>query len=294
MTATRKRTSVSKANQNEKPLITNQKLRHIYTKLVEARIFEEHLTKRQRRSRSAARLSSTRSQEACRVSALIDLKAGDLVSDVTMNPVTELILGAEVRPLLQRASKSTRKNQPSAVQQDNIAQQLPPVRNATERLQIAMGAALALKTANPGHIVLALINHRELQGSAWKKLLTLARTLELPIIFVVLPDSSNKKRASAALVCNKAGLTGVPGIPVDSADAIAMFRIIQESLGRTRGGDGPVLIECLKYRLSGHSAEKNDPIVQMRRFLLERKVSDQVTLDAKGKTFLHELRQSKR
>jgi TPP-dependent pyruvate/acetoin dehydrogenase alpha subunit len=155
-----------------------------------------------------------------------------------------------------------------------------------------MGAALSLKTASKGNIVVAFVAPRELSGSAWKKVLTLAARLELPIIFVVLPAVS-KKNASITTVSEKARLAHVPGIPVDSADAIALFRVMQESLGRTRGGDGPVVIECLKYTLPGQPLAENDAIVQMEKFLLERKVCSQAELDDIYKKSQRSLRPSR-
>src|SRR5207302_1402230 len=66
---------------------------------------------------------------------------------------------------------------------------------------------------------------------------------------------------------------GVPGIPVDAGDAVALYRVAQESLGRTRGGDGPVLIECVAYRMEGSGGgTPGDPLVQMKEFLVGRKV----------------------
>jgi TPP-dependent pyruvate/acetoin dehydrogenase alpha subunit len=75
----------------------------------------------------------------------------------------------------------------------------------------------------------------------------------------------------------------VPGIPVDAADAVALYRVAQESLGRTRGGDGPVLIECVEYRAEGKGGRTPvDPLVQMRDFLLDRKVCTQAWLRGAG------------
>jgi TPP-dependent pyruvate/acetoin dehydrogenase alpha subunit len=287
-----KATRVSKAESNDNPLISNQKLKQIYQAMIQARLFDEHLMTLQRRIKPAGRLPSTFGQEACRVSTLIELKAGDLISDVVNNPVTDLVLGIAVRPLLQETLTRLRStNTPrSTIQKDNIAQQMPPIANARDRVQIAMGSALALKTLKRGNVVVAYVYRREVGAGTWKKILTLARKLELPIIFVVQPTTESKKRGSAMMVaCDKARAAGVPGIPVDSGDAVALFRVIQESLGRTRGGDGPVVIECLSYKLTNHATALSDPIIQMKRFLLERKVCGQPWLDFANKSFRKKL-----
>ena len=76
---------------------------------------------------------------------------------------------------------------------------------------------------------------------------------------------------------------GVPGIPVDAGDAVALYRVAQESLGRTRGGDGPVLIECVAHRTGGSGVDgAGDPLVQMKEFLLGRKVCTKAWLESAG------------
>lgn len=286
MTTRRKGTGATKTEPAENPLIPHKKLRQIYTAMLEARLLDGHVAKQQRRLKPAQRVDSTLGQEACRVSTALELKAGDLVSEKTATPVTRLILGSEPSYLLRElvpVRKGSRR-QPTAqrTQAENLAQQLPPVNDARERLGIAMGAALALKSSRRGSVVAAYARHRELRGNVWRKILTIAAKLELPIIFVVLPAGSGKS-ASDMVVCDKARSCGVPCIPVDSADAVAIFRVAQESLGRTRGGDGPVVIECLAYNKQGKTTAQHDPLIQMGRFLLERKVCNQAWLDTAGK-----------
>jgi acetoin:2,6-dichlorophenolindophenol oxidoreductase subunit alpha len=60
-----------------------------------------------------------------------------------------------------------------------------------------------------------------------------------------------------------------------------LYRVAQESIGRTRGGDGPVLIECVEYRTEGRNALA-DPLVQMKDFLLGRGVCTEAWLKGAG------------
>jgi len=279
--------AANEAEKNQNPLISNRMLRQIYGKLVEVRAFDEHSAKMPRRIKNSAQQPSIRGQEAPRISSLIALKTGDLISDSSLYPATELLLGTKLRHLPKQ--NSTRQ---ISSHTNKTPTQLPPIADAKVRLQLAMGAALALKIRGQGNIVVAFVAPRELGGSAWKTVLTLAARLELPIIFVVLP-AVLKKNVSITKVSEKARLAHVPGIPVDSSDAIALFRVMQESLGRTRGGDGPVVIECLKYTLPGQPLAENDAIVKMGRFLLERKVCSLAELDAICKKSQRSLRPSR-
>ena len=47
---------------------------------------------------------------------------------------------------------------------------------------------------------------------------------------------------------------GVPGMPVDADDAVAIYRVAQESIGRARIGGGAALMECVPFVLEGAKA----------------------------------------
>jgi TPP-dependent pyruvate/acetoin dehydrogenase alpha subunit len=54
---------------------------------------------------------------------------------------------------------------------------------------------------------------------------------------------------------------------------VALYRVTQESLGRTRGGDGPVLVECVRWRIEGKRGVTDDPLIHLQEFLRERKIA---------------------
>src|SRR6185437_2613674 len=218
------------------------------------------------------RLYSTFGQEACRVTTTIELRSGDLVSDVQPNGVMELLLGARLTPLLRRLSgASSNAKAPSAPipQAAAAGRILPWIANANvdDRLKLALGAALSLRTLGTDNIVVAYVHSADLPQRVWKQILELAAKLTLPIIFVVLP--SDNKASSATSICAKARLVGIPGIPVDASDAVAIYRVAQESIGRSRGGDGPVLIECVSPQPFGQrTREMDDPTIHMKDFMI--------------------------
>jgi TPP-dependent pyruvate/acetoin dehydrogenase alpha subunit len=109
--------------------------------------------------------------------------------------------------------------------------------------------------------------------------LGIAAKLELPLIFVVLPGVEGEKADGVANVSGRTAQWGVPGIPVDAGDAVALYRVAQESLGRTRGGDGPVLIECVTYGAGSAGGAVVDPLLRMKENLLGRKVCTEIWLE---------------
>jgi TPP-dependent pyruvate/acetoin dehydrogenase alpha subunit len=243
----------------ENPLVPNAKLRQMYTTILEARMLEDAVAKKAR-----GRIASIRGQEAVRVSTAIELGPEDLVSDVAASAGMGLILGGEPASLLKRFSSAK-------IEKASVGERLLPVMpDAEERLHVAVGAAAALKAQKRGGVVVAYSPAGEIGNVGWRRVLEPAAKLELPVIFVVLPPTRRTKSGGSVLAaCHVAG---VPGMSVDVCDAVALYRVTQESLGRTRACDGPVLIECVAWHVEGKRTAPDDPLEHLKAFLLERKI----------------------
>jgi TPP-dependent pyruvate/acetoin dehydrogenase alpha subunit len=277
-------TFLSETKPFENPLIPNKKLRQLFVAMVEMRALDEHVARVQRGVKARRRMVSTRGEEACRVSLAIELVAGDLVSDSAVGVAMGLVAGVGVEPLLRQVAAGGSSANAAA------GRQLPWIEDVGDRLRMAMGAALAFKTLKQANVVEAFVREGEVSNGTWRKALALASKLELPIIFVVLPEASGKKtkRKVAGDLSALARSCGVPGIPVDAGDAVALYRVAQESLGRMRGGDGPVLVECVTLAVKGTRGVM-DPLVQMREFLLGRKVCSEGWLDRAGDSLTRQI-----
>jgi TPP-dependent pyruvate/acetoin dehydrogenase alpha subunit len=259
---------------HENPLVPNKKLRQIYTTMAQARLLNKHIAKLQRKTKAYCRLTSTIGEEACRVATAIELQQGDLVSDAHMSATMDLIFGASLTPLLRNITaviSGSQARERISTTPSIVSRQLPLIGGAEHRLNMAMGAALTLKTQQQSNIVMAYAYQSEVPQRAWKKVLAFAAQLNLPIIFVLLPEAGSKGEATN--ICRDARVARLPGIPTDASDAVALYRVAQESIGRSRGGDGPVLIECVSSSAIGKRRSKMcDPILHMKSFLTGRKV----------------------
>ena len=58
---------------------------------------------------------------------------------------------------------------------------------------------------------------------------------------------------SVASVAERAAAYGIPGARVDGNDVEAVQDAVAALAARARRGEGPALLECRTYRLSGHS-----------------------------------------
>jgi acetoin:2,6-dichlorophenolindophenol oxidoreductase subunit alpha len=269
---------------HENPLVPNKKLRQIYVAMAEARELDEHIARLQKRGKGRPRLDSTLGQEACRVSTAIDLVPGDLVSDSQVGVVMNLLTGDKVDSLLKRVAEFQSGKKAKVTKAVGASRRvLPWIEDAGERLRMALGAALSFKTLGMTNVVVAYVRQGEIAKGVWRQVLGLASKLELPVIFVVLPAAKAAGGVGGAKLSDKARRYGVPGIPVDLGDAVALYRVAQESMGRTRAGDGPVLIECREFRVEGKGGRAPvDPLAQMRGFLLGRKVCTTAWLEGAG------------
>lgn len=271
---------------HENPLVPNAKLKQIYVAMVEARALDEASVRAAAKTKTAQMLS-TYGQEAIRVSTAIELTNGDLVSDSCKGLVMQRIAGASTVSLLKQIEAlgtGETKRTAARTRRSSTVQTLPWVEDAEERLQMALGAALSLKVLGSKNIMVAYAYARELPDGAWRRILKLASKLDLPMIFVILPSTARgrggRSMSARAVAC------GVPGFPVDAGDAVALYRVAQESITRSRGDGGPILIECLSHCLpSVRKARPDDPIGQMRAFLLGRKIASRTWLDGVGKAF---------
>ena len=220
----------------ENPLTPNAKLRQIYRAMVRARTLARALPAGRRDGLGL---------EACLVSASVDLGPGDLVSDAIGGGVVEFLRGAGLGAVL-RPGKAKR----GPVADCGAATRLPGGMGIAERIWVALGAAAAVKAAGAQAkveakaagttagespkdtqvVVVVYVLAGEVSAAVWRKALTFAAKRELPVVFVVLPARGGKGRAGGVIAL--AQRCRVPGIPVDADDAVAIYRVAQESIGR--------------------------------------------------------------
>jgi TPP-dependent pyruvate/acetoin dehydrogenase alpha subunit len=281
----------------ENPLIPNARLRQIYRAMLQVRMLARAL-------RGRRRGGVTLGLEACLVSASVDLGPGDLVSDALAGGVVEFLRGAKLGVVLGRDQVSTKRG---VTADCGAAAPLPATADVAERIWAALGAAAALKaeaaranieskaadeTARQAGVVVVFALPGELPAPLWRKALTFAYEKELPVLFVVLPAAQakggNVRAAKMGGVSAMAVRCGVPGIPVDADDAVAIYRVAQESIGHARIGGGTALMECVPFVIEGAAGRRSpaaDAIVGLQRYLVDRRVATQAWIEREAKSF---------
>ena len=227
----------------EHPLMSNKTLRAMYTRMVRVR----------------AMLEMTRGKKpgiddvACWVSILVGLNADDVT------------FGCRKDGALAIARGGSRESGHDVV-----------IEGGLERLYAGVSAAMAV---GGSRIVVAFFERHEVEKSGWIEALRLAKNL--PLILVILPRW--KGQESERDLSRESRAAGVPGIPVDGHDGIALYRVAQESIGRARAHGGAALIEGVRFHLAKAAHEQTetaDAVEGLGEYLLLRGVAKQSWMDA--------------
>jgi TPP-dependent pyruvate/acetoin dehydrogenase alpha subunit len=237
----------------ENPLLGHARMRAIYRALIETRLLAPHL--------GEAALPT--GLEACWVGTAIDLRPGDLASDHRGGALIEHIRAAGLRQgsgaLPSRDLRRTLDFPTEAF-----------AGSAADRLLCAVGAAMATRAAAQAAAVMAFLERDELSGKEWKHLLRIAAQGNLPLILVAVPGP-RKARRNLTELAREASAGRIPVIPVDASDAVALYRVAQESLVRARAEGGTMIVDCIRGQA--------DPIDLMGAQLVKKRICTTRWLD---------------
>ncbi len=173
-------------------------------------------------------------------------------------------------------------------------------------LCIACGSAWRAQYLGEKDVTVCFFGDGTTNIGAFHEALNFAVVWKLPVVFVCennlymeytpIGDVTAVEHPAA----DRASAYGLPRILVDGNDADVVYRTAREAITKAREGGGPALIECLTYRLTGHSRAdpakyrppgelerwlERDPIKTYRQRLSEFGVSEEriTAIDAESK-----------
>jgi len=164
-------------------------------------------------------------------------------------------------------------------------------------IPFAAGVALDAKLRDTGRVTVCFFGDGASNQGVFHETLNLAALWKLPVLFVVENNGYAMSTPTARGLANphiadRASAYGITGVSVDGNDFFAVRDGVAQHAAACRAGQGPVLLECVTYRLSGHSrgdprvyrsreeeaaAWENDPILRLETHL---KVDGTLTDDA--------------
>jgi len=231
----------------ESPLISHVRMRAMYRALVETRLLAQ---------RAGRGSGMAKGMEACWVGTAIDLRDGDLVSVAGGAWLPEYVRAVGTRDNARAASRAE-----AAAAMRAFAEGAVSKASGLERMLVACGMARAVKAAGHAAAVAAYVGAGELSAAEWKRALTVAMEGELPLMIVATPA---KGAVEVSDVVRRMGVKTIPVIPVDAGDAVAIYRVTQETLVRARADGGVAVIECVDCR--------TDPVQLLAAQLVKKKI----------------------
>jgi TPP-dependent pyruvate/acetoin dehydrogenase alpha subunit len=146
--------------------------------------------------------------------------------------------------------------------------------DSLDPFNFATGIALANRLEKNRNVVVALSAENSSSLERWHAAMKFAGIHKLPVIYVLSCSSAFERRAANGTPVLEelsfwASDCSVPAVIVDGNDAVAVWRVTQESIHRARTGAGPTLIEC-ETRLTQYA----DPLAHMQHYMKKHGVWD--------------------
>jgi len=252
-----KAASAAGSDKHIRSLVSSKKLQQLYSAMLKCRMLDERVC-----TLAPALSNGHRSvgrHEAAAVGVTIDLRKEDVIASAHYAHTASFVKGVPLATIFGQfhAKKKALQNGHSPLASGVIASG-PGLESL---LQITTGAAVASKLQKDGHIAVAFMGGVPSALDAWHNALKLAGNHKLPIIFVAQNSHREEDDLSA-----QALQYGLPCIPVDAADVVAVYRVAFESITRVRQGNGPTLIECKSYP-QNRASNLKDPLETMEQHL---------------------------
>jgi pyruvate dehydrogenase E1 component alpha subunit len=159
----------------------------------------------------------------------------------------------------------------------------------------AVGAAWAARLKGEDMVSLTYFGEGATSAHDFHTGLNFAAVRKIPVVFVCRNNGwaisvPREKQTAAETIAQKAIGYGMRGERVDGNDLAAVHDATRRARARAAAGEGPTLLECVTYRIEGHSTsddprayrpaelvepwKKKDPILRVRRYLTRRGALD--------------------
>jgi len=140
---------------------------------------------------------------------------------------------------------------------------------------IATGAALAAKKLGSGQIVLCFAGDGAINEGIWHEAVNMASIWKLPVIYLCENNQYGmgmpiKKATNLEKLSDRAKGYNIKGATINGNDVLDVYETVSKIAEDVRKGKGPFLLECITYRIRGHSlrdAQRYRPEGEAKRWL---------------------------
>jgi acetoin:2,6-dichlorophenolindophenol oxidoreductase subunit alpha len=278
-------------------------LRSLYGQMVLIREFEDGVKFLFLEGAMPGTIHQCQGQEATAVGVCAALDASDFITSTFRGHGHALAKGLTPEELLFELFGATTgccRGKGGSMHVGNMSKgMVPGIAIVGGGVPLASGMALALKMQKSRAIVACFFGDGAIAEGAFHEGVNLAAIWDLPVIFVC---ENNLYGASTRVdrvmrndrIADRAAAYGITGNRVDGNDVLAVYEATRAAAADCRAGRGPVLLELLTYRRTGHSRrdgchyqpkeEKEawfarDPIDRLGQLLKDRGLADQAALE---------------
>ena len=276
----------------------------LYRRMVLIRQFEERVKYLFLEGIMPGTIHQYQGQEAIAVGVCSPLQSGDVITSTHRPHGHALARGLTAESLLHELfGKSTgccRGKGGSMHVGDLEKGMAPAIAIVAGAVPMATGMGLAFKMKGEPHVAVCFVGDGAVNEGAFHEAVNMGAVWSLPVVYVI---ENNLYSASTPILemvkvktlADRASAYGLPGVAIDGNDVMSVFETARQAIERARGGEGPTLIECMTYRITGHSrrdpcnyqpeeerqqALENEPIRRFASHLLNSGFVDQPTINA--------------
>ena len=234
----------------------------LYEKMVLIRQFEEGVKFLFLEGMMPGTIHQCQGQEATAVGVCSALRPDDLITSTFRGHGHALAKGLSVQELLDElfgAATGCCKGKGGSMHVGNLAKgMIPGIAIVGAGIPVAAGMALAFKMQKNARVVACFFGDGAVAEGAFHEGVNMAAIWNLPVVFVC---ENNLYGASTHIskvmrdtnIARRAACYGIRGQQVDGNDVLAVYEATSTAVEECRAGTGPVLLELLTYRRTGHS-----------------------------------------
>jgi len=287
----------------------------LYRKMVLIRQFEERVKYLFLEGIMPGTIHQYNGQEAIAAGVCSALRAGDVITSTHRPHGHALARGLTAESMLHELfGKITGccRGKGGSMHIGDLAKGMAPaIAIVAGAVPMATGIALAFKMKMQANVAVCFVGDGAVNEGAFHEGVNMGAVWSLPVVYVI---ENNLYSASTPIfdmvrvkkLAERAACYGIPGLTIDGNDVLAVYETARETIDRARRGEGPTLVECMTYRITGHSrrdpcnyqpdeerksALENEPIRRFRGYLLSQHIASEADLENVGKEIEAEIEQ---
>jgi TPP-dependent pyruvate/acetoin dehydrogenase alpha subunit len=288
---------------SDQPGLNRDFLLSLYERMLLIRQFEDRVKVLFLEGIMPGTIHQCQGQEATAVGICAALSPSDFITSTFRGHGHALAKGLTVQEMLDElfgAVTGCCKGKGGSMHMGNLDKgMVPGIAIVAGGIPVATGMALAFKLQKTQQVVACFFGDGAVAEGAFHEALNMAALWNLPVLFVC---ENNLYGASTRIdqvmkntrVSDRAASYSFRGETVDGNDVLAVYEAAVRATQECRTGQGPVLLELLTYRRTGHSRRdpchyqpkeerlawsQNDPIIRFAEVLLADGNVEQADLD---------------